>query len=267
MRTSLIIATAIAALAGGLAVAQQPAAPPIVGYVPTAMIPQGLAILPPAPQPGTDRYAMDRKVFTASRSLEGSPRWALAQNDNNTSVPNLLADFSCALGVKLTPDNAPKLTHLLARAARDASAVTNAAKDALKRERPFHIDPGNICIPHDNGLDNSFDYPSGHTTMGWTFGLILADLEPDKATEVLVRARSYGESRVVCGVHNSSAIEAGRTSGAMTFAAQQGYPEFRADLEAARVELAGLRANAANATDAGLCKAEADLIAKTPYPY
>jgi acid phosphatase (class A) len=267
MRTSLIIATAVAALAGGLAIAQQPAAPAVVGYVPTTMIPQGVDILPPAPQPGTDRYAMDRKVFTATRSLEGAPRWTLAQNDNNTGVPSLMADFSCALGVKLTPDNAPRLAHLLARAARDSSAVTNAAKDALKRDRPFKIDPGNICIPHDNGLDTSFDYPSGHTTMGWTFGMILADLEPDRATQVLVRARAYGESRVVCGVHNASAIEAGRTSGAMTFAAQQGYPEFRADLEAARAELAGLRSNIANTVDAGQCKAEADLTAKTPYPY
>jgi acid phosphatase (class A) len=273
MRPVLITtAIALACLAGatGFAVAQSPAPqvqPRPLGYLTDQTAPDGSLVLPPAPMPGADRYAADRVIFKATRALEGTPRWALAQNDVRLGVPDLEADFSCGLGVRVTPQNAPKLTLLLSRVARDAGRVSNGAKDVFKRDRPFKIDAGPICTPHDSALDTSYDYPSGHTTVAWTDGLILAELAPDRATQVLTRARAFGESRVVCGVHNASAIEAGRTAGAITAAAVNGSAEFRADLEAARVELAGLRADPANAPDAGQCKAEAELTARTPYPY
>jgi acid phosphatase (class A) len=273
MRPGLIvtIATALALSAGaGWAIAQQaaaPAEPAVKGYLTDQTAPNGALILPPQPTPGTDRYAADRAIFKVTRALEGTPRWALAQNDNQLTTADLEKDFSCALGVMVTPANAPKLSLLLTRAARDSSRVMNGAKAVFTRDRPFKIDPGNICIAHTDSLDNSYDYPSGHTTLSWMTGLILSELAPDRSTQILTRARAYGESRVVCGVHNASAIEAGRTTGAATAAAVNGSAEFRADLEAARAELAALRANPANAVEGGQCKAEADLTAKTPYPY
>lgn len=268
MRPILILtAVACAGLAAAAAIAQPPAAPRPPGYLTDQTAPDGALILPPAPVAGTDRYAADRAIFKATRALEGTPRWALAQNDVKLGVGDVEADFSCALGVKITPQNAPKLTLLLSRIARDSSRVSNGAKQVFKRDRPFKIDDGAICSPHDNDLDNSYDYPSGHTTLAWADGLVLAELEPDRSTQILTRARAFGESRVVCGVHNASAVEAGRTTGAITAAAVNGSAEFRADLEAARSELADLRADPALAPDAAQCKAEADLTAKTPYPY
>ena len=50
--------------------------------------------------------------------------------------------------------------------------------------------------------------------------MILAELEPDRASDILVRARAYGESRVVCGVHNASAVEGGRIIAAAMVAAK-----------------------------------------------
>ncbi len=81
-----------------------------------------------------------------------------------------------------------------------------------------------------------------------------------------MRARAYGESRVVCGVHNASAIEGGRTTGGMAVAVMHSAPVFLADLASAKTEVATLRADPANAVDATACKVEHDLIEKTPYP-
>ena len=41
---------------------------------------------------------------------------------------------------------------------------------------------------------------------GWTVGLIMAEVAPDRATEILARARAFGEGRLVCGVHTLSAL-------------------------------------------------------------
>jgi acid phosphatase (class A) len=267
MRKGLIAAAAIFGLAAaGLVLAQEipSSAQP---YLTPAQTPEASLILPPAPVAGTDRYAQDEAVFKATRALEGSPRWALAQADNNLTPPYLLKAFSCALGVELTPANAPKLAELIARSQVDDGRGSATAKRIFQRKRPYLIDDGKICIEKTDSLAKSFDYPSGHTTLSWTLGLILSELDPDHSTTILTRARAYGESRVVCGVHNASAIEAGRTTGATVYAALHASPEFRADMAAARAEIAAARANPANAPDATICKAEADLTAKTPYPY
>src|SRR5436190_651608 len=65
-------------------------------------------------------------------------------------------------------------------------------------------------VANATNLVNNSDYPSAHTVYGWSWGLVLAELDPDRATDIMIRALAYRESRVVCTVHNASAIEAGR---------------------------------------------------------
>lgn len=217
-------------------------------------------VLPAAPAEGTDRYELDRRIFRATRSLQGTPRWALATNDVQTDTAHLMADFSCAAGIVLTPGRAPRLARLLARASADTDAETAMAKRHFKRLRPFQIDPGPICQPASEVAD-SYDYPSGHTTLGWTWASILAELLPQRAAAILARGRAYGESRIVCGVHNASAVEAGRTSAAATLAVVRASPAYRADFAAARRELAALRRASAQ-PDRAQCQEEADLVAQ-----
>ena len=136
-------------------------------------------------------------------------------------------------------------------------------KDQYRRKRPFLRDSGPICIPRDQFLVNSYDYPSGHSMLGWMTGLILAELEPDHAVTILARARAYGESRVFCGVHTASAVEAGRVAAAALVAELHGLPEFRQDQEAAKKELAELRQQHQTALQS--CPAESRLVSSSPY--
>ena len=152
---------------------------------------------------------------------------------------------------------------MIRRVGRDASNLTNLPKDIHKRLRPFLIDKGPICIDREGGIAKSFDYPSGHNTYSWTVGLILAELAPDRATDILIRSRAFGESRLICGVHNMSAVESGRTNGSIEVAALHGQPEFRADLEAARSEVDAAR-KAGPAPDPATCAKEGELL-KSPY--
>jgi acid phosphatase (class A) len=219
-------------------------------------------IVPDAPQKGDVRYQADRKVFRATRAMLKTPRGRLATDDVPSSVIDVMKDFSCAAGVKLSPETTPATYRLLANANADTARANNYAKDHWKRLRPFLIDQGPICDSKEE-LAKSYDYPSGHSTRGWTFGLALSDAEPDRATPIQIRARSYGESRIVCGAHNMSAVEAGRLGATVTMESVRQTPAYQADLEAARAELKAARANPALTPDAGSCSAEAGLIAKS----
>ncbi|MBS0332649.1 MAG: phosphatase PAP2 family protein [Proteobacteria bacterium] len=237
--------------------------PPAMPYLGAAGLPDTLRILPPAPQPGDVRYEADRQMFKATRKLAGSPRFALALNDDNLSGQALMKDLSCALGVELTAANAPKFMSMIPRIGRDSSVATNLPKDHWKRQRPFYIDKGPICIDPNGPIKGTYDYPSGHNTYSWAIGLVLAELAPDRATEILTRARAYGESRLVCGVHNMSAVESGRTNGSIVVAALHSSAEFKADMEVAKAEIAAAR-KAGPAPDPAACAEEAELL-KSPY--
>ena len=220
-------------------------------------------LLPAAPKVGTPRYEADRQVFRATRGLEGSPRWTLAQEDVDYATPKLMADFSCAMGAPLDAARLPKLAALVDATSNAAEISTAPAKKANQRQRPFLIDQGAAC-QSTLQLSHSFDYPSGHATRGWAVGLVLAELAPDRATDLLLRARAFADSRVVCGVHNLSAIEAGTMNGAAVVAVLHASPSFQASLADARRELDAYRQ--ANTMDAGpRCAAEKALIEPTPY--
>ena len=221
-----------------------------------------LTVLPPAPQPDDARWQADRAIFRATRALKDTPRWELATNDVKLAPADMMRNFSCAVGVSLTPENAPLTAKVVIRAAMDANGASRTAKDFYKRERPYNYDPGPVCQSPEE-LKGSFDYPSGHTIYGWTWATLLAQLAPDRATPIMARGRAYGESRIVCGVHNASAVDGGRLTAAATLAAVASVPEFQSDMAAARKELDALRSNPATPKpDAAGCARETELVAQ-----
>ena len=213
------------------------------GYLGPHSVPDAIAILPPPPAPGSKAEALDQAIYLQTRKLESSPRWALAAQDAVETPTALEGDFSCAMGVRLEPGATPAFLRLMSRMGADAGALVNQVKDHYHRPRPFVHDALPICVKRTEALAKSPSYPSGHTTFGWATGLILAEIEPDRASQILARARAFGESRAVCGVHYASDVEEGRTTGAALVAALHANAEFRADVEAARKELIAFRAD------------------------
>jgi acid phosphatase (class A) len=257
---------ALALFASAIAMSSQPAAPARVpGYLTSAQTSDVVRIVPAAPKTGDPRFEADMSIFRATRSLEGSARWAVAKSDDNLTLPGLLHAFSCPLGLTLTPESAPKLVALINRANSDASAASNVIKIRYQHKRPFQIADGDVCLSPQGkeALERSPDYPSGHTTLSWETGLILSQLAPNDAVDVLARARAFGQSRVVCGVHNLSAVEAGWMTATAVFAMQLSSTEFQRDLGAAQSEFASLRA-AAKAKPAG-CEAETQILSNDSY--
>ncbi len=256
---TLAIAGALALGAVSAVLAADDAAKPN-GYLAPAQVPAGPAYVPPPPAEGSPRAIADRQVFEATRALKDTPRWTVAQGDADIDPHSAARLWDCALGARLGENQGPATTRLLTRMLADVSVSYGAAKDYYRRPRPIVGNDAPICVPRDKHLAESFSYPSGHSSISWAWTLAMAEMEPDKAAAILRRGAAIGDSRVVCGVHFVSDVEAGRRVGAAVFAAEQNAPDFQADLRAAKAEIDARRA--AGQTDP-VCTAETEAL-KTP---
>ncbi|WP_425997849.1 acid phosphatase [Caulobacter sp. DWR1-3-2b1] len=215
--------------------------------------------LPPPPAKGSPEALRDREIFLGTRPLKDTPRWSLAQADNVEE--RILEGYACALGVTPTFETTPKLAATLLRMSRDVRSAVAGPKLKYRRPRPYLSAEGPICVRRSPGLTLSPDYPSGHSTWGWSVGLLLAEVAPDRSEAILARARAFGESRIACGVHNASSVEAGRMNAQNLFTALKRSDAFQADLVAVRVELDAARA-AGPTPDKARCEAESALLSR-----
>lgn len=260
---AVVLALALAACSGPALRVPSPAPDKAVGYLPAAAIPDSLQLLPAPPAAGSPGEALDLGVSREALALRGSARWQQAARDADLSFPNGAGQFACALGVAIDAQHTPHLYTLLERSRIDASAATKAAKRQYRRARPFLRNQQAVCTPGDlDDLRQSGSYPSGHSAIGWAWALTLSEIAPERATALIARGRNYGESRLVCNVHWQSDVLAGRFMGAATVARLHDDPAFRADLAAARSEIAAARA--AGQTPANDCAAEAAVLQVRP---
>ena len=214
------------------------------GYLPPGAI-DSLALVPPPPAAGSAELAADEAAFRETRKMEGSARWREAVAEDRIFPPAGLAHFHCALGAKVDEKNAPVLTTLMTRVVMDAVAVADPVKKKYARIRPSVKDTASaVCLPRGPNDAASGSYPSSHAVAGWAWALILAELAPERASELVRKGREFGENRTVCGVHYPSDIEAGRTLGSALVARLHAEERFKKDLAAAAAEVGSARAMA-----------------------
>jgi len=212
------------------------------GYLGPKALPNSLELIPLPPAAGSAAFAHDEEVAKSTFALRGTPRFALAESDFDLKIPSLVNTFSCALNAQITEENAPYLYTLLRRSFSDLALSTYAAKQHYKRTRPFQQNKEPMGVPqYRAALEKDPSYPSGHTALGSGFALILSEISPDRADALLARGLAYGESRTVVNHHWHSDVVWGRFMGAATVAKLNSDPTFRADLEAARAEVAAVR--------------------------
>lgn len=277
MSLNLLMKDAVAAtILTGVSASQEPAGPQTQSLTPqqqaqlqailaTAYLPRGgapdsLAIIPAPPEAGSAAQARDDAAALAAQSLRGSPRWIQATQDANLDLPGATQTFDCALGVAISEAGTPHTYTLLKRSMADIGLSTYPTKVKYQRTRPFVATSTEICTPDQaEFLRHDGSYPSGHSAVGWGWALILTEAAPDRQNQILARGRAFGQSRVVCNVHWLSDTEEGRVMASATVARLQSSPEFQADLEAARTEIAAARA--AGSAPSRDCAIEASQLA------
>ncbi|MGO2202631.1 acid phosphatase [Pseudomonas helleri] len=234
------------------------------GYLNPADLPLRLTLLGAPPKPDSAALARDEEARRAALALRGTAREALAATDAELSFPGPANTFSCAMGTQISEKTTPHLYTLMQRTLTDAGGSTYAGKNAYNRTRPFVVhDEGTCRKDMEPLLRTDGSWPSGHSAAGWAWGLILAEVNPARATELMTRGLAYGQSRVICNAHWQSDVDAGRIMGAATVASLHSNPAFLKDLAAAKEEIQA--AQKAGNTPTENCAAEGVALSLTQH--
>ncbi len=229
-------------LAASIASAEQLGAPRAqsrlgAGYLKPAAMPDALAVLAPPPAEGSKALERDRAAEAKALALHGTARWGLATSDADLFTEKATNSFSCAAGFVIGPAETPKINAILRKSASDFGLSVYPVKKKYLRPRPFVSNGKPQCTPeYDNVLRSDGSYPSGHAAIGYGWGMILAEIVPNRRKKLLARGAAFGDSRRICNVHFTSDIDAGGAMAAVVFKALLADPVFQTDLTAAIAE-------------------------------
>jgi len=144
--------------------------------------------------------------------------------------------FQVAIAPGFDLSKLPATARLLGEVRTDEAYFAAKTKNYFKRSRPWVLDPSLKTCSRDEKPQSS--YPSGHATMAFAMGTVLSQALPELSAQIMARAKAYSEERLVCGMHFRADIEGGQTLGTAVALLMLRDPAFRADLDAARAELA-----------------------------
>jgi acid phosphatase (class A) len=142
----------------------------------------------------------------------------------------------------------PRFVLLLNRVAEDSFAASGEAKKRFPRPRPFQrFQMKRVCgqavAPKPEASPTGgTSYPSGHAVVSWAVAMVMMEASPASAQSIVTRAVDYGQSRVVCGLHYPSDIDAGRLVATAVVEKLFALPEFRRDFQCAKAELQSVAA-------------------------
>ena len=191
---------------------------PDLYYLTNAQAIDSLALLPPPPAVGSIAFLNDQAMYEQGRLLRNTERGKLAAEDANLSAGGVANAFSSAFGSPITEKDAPQLHKLLTNMIEDAGDLaTRSAKEKYMRIRPFAFYGVSTCnTTEQDKLAKNGSYPSGHTSIGY----------------------ELGESRVICGYHWQSDVDAARIVGSAVVATLHTNPAFQQQLQKAKDEFA-----------------------------
>jgi acid phosphatase (class A) len=143
------------------------------------------------------------------------------------------------LGSNFIKDKFPLTGEFIAKVVKDAGFGVGPVKQKYMKLRPFKYSAELAKAFEDIAKSTGgATYPSGHSTTAFEVALILGTMLPSKRDALYERAYTYSIHRVTSGAAYPSDAEGGHITATLAVHAMMQKPEFRADYEAVKAELA-----------------------------
>ncbi len=210
-------------------------------FLTNEQMPDGSMYLPAPPAFDSQEFVGDLVRYHWGKSLRDTPRGKQAHFEAGLNLKTILTVFSGPLGMELSREQRPELAYLLERVITDASTATRKAKRHYNRLRPFLYFNEGTLIPEEEDSHHTPSYPSSHSATGWTVALVLTELFPERAEQILKAGYEYGQSRVIAGYHYQSDVDAARMAASAGVARLHADEVFRNQMEKVRKEIEKLK--------------------------
>lgn len=198
-------------------------------------LPNGRRILSQPVDTASYRYYGDVAQYMEAKGKRASLRGEQAKTDADCSLESLLSVFSQPLGIKMDSKSTPKLMALISEARKELlENASDLAGTAPFRKRPY-VQLGEVPFAGgDNSMESS--YPSVESEIGWGIALLLTEINPGRANEILSLGFRIGESGIISGQHWATDIVAARIMAAAAVAHLHTDSSFKKKMDEAKKE-------------------------------
>ena len=219
----------------------------VEGFLKPEEVPNGHIFLPAPPQPGTALYFNDYAYHMWGKSQRADKERADQASADYFAYTFILNAnvFKEIFGLEITEEGTPEIYKLLTCVEKNAKQAARTAKDAYKRTRPYDQFKELSLIEErgeEDDLRGTYSYPSGHSNRNWIVAQLLIEINPAAANDIMLRARTFSDNRLVCGHHYKSDIDGGMMLAMSVVATLHGNEAFQAQMTRAKAEFKRLTA-------------------------
>ena len=212
-------------------------------YFTQGEMPDMMVFLPGPPDSTSVAFMNDVARYYWGKEMRHDPeRAAQATRDAVYGLETILTEFEEAFGMKVTKEDTPEIYKVLLEGTATCDSICTRPKREYMRRRPFMVFNEPTLYPEDEpALRLNGSFPSGHTLLGWSSALLMMEINPNRATEIMARGYRYGENRLVVGAHWQSDTDAARLAASVAYARLHTSERFLEQMRKAREEYQRLK--------------------------
>ena len=194
--------------------------------------------MPGPPDSTSVAFANDVSRYFWGKEMRMDPERAdQVRRDGVYGLATILEEFEDAFGMRITQEDTPEIYKVLLEGTATCDSICKYPKIRYGRTRPYHRFNEHTLVPeYEEELNPHKSFPSGHSLLGWSSALLMMEINPDRANEILARGYRYGENRVVMGAHWQSDTEAARMAAGVAYAKLHTSDRFLEQMKKAREE-------------------------------
>lgn len=217
-------------------------------YFTTYEMPDMMKFMPGPPDSTSVAFSNDVNRYFWGKEMRKDPeRAAQAMRDAVYGLDTILEEFEEAFGMKVSKDETPEIYKVLREGTATCDSICTLPKQRYGRTRPFVRFNEHTLVPElEEELNPHKSFPSGHTLLGWSSALLMMEINPDRANEILARGYRYGENRIVVGAHWQSDTDAARLAASVAYARLHTSERFLEQMKKAREEFKRLTSDPAS---------------------